>query len=135
MDFGFTNDRASFEAAAAWRDAAVADGWSVQPTYGAHEGVERAAKLTRDGFVAQVITRTKVGKWLYEASVSVWGPDGLAVAPPNAYDWSAIVAATKRCSYCKAPDVETERVGFAGRCCAACLPAVRQCVERPGWDR
>jgi len=39
-----------------WRDAAVADGWSIKPTYQS-EVVEQAASLERDGFHAQVIAR------------------------------------------------------------------------------
>ncbi len=135
MDFGFTNDQGRLDAARAFRDAAAADGWSIAPTYGASESVERAASLERDGFKMMVMARTsgEGAKWRYEAKISIWGPDGLAIKPPNEYDFSAIAASLRRCNYCPATDVDTQRVGFAGRCCEACLPEQRKRVEYPGW--
>jgi hypothetical protein len=136
MDFGFTNDDAKLHAAEAFRDAAAADGWSIRPTYGS-EGIDRASSLARDGFKMSILTRNnsdrKGGKWKHEAQVSIWGPDGLAIVPPDTYDFAEISARTRRCGYCKANDVETERVGFAGRCCAKCLPNMRAKIETPGW--
>jgi hypothetical protein len=137
MDFGFTNDDARLRAAQAYRNAAAADGWLLRPTYGS-ESVERAASLDREGFKMMVLTRDnseKKGKWKHEAQISIWGPDGLAITPPEIYDFSEILAGTRRCGYCKTQDVETERVGFAGRCCAKCLPAMRAKIEKPGWTR
>lgn len=128
MDFGFTNDEAKIVAAETWRDAAAADGWSMTPTYAPHEGIERAAKLLHpDGYQAQIITRRRRAedrhkKWAGEASVSVWGPDGLSIRSPYVYDMAAIRAATEKCHYCKAFPVKTVRVGFAGRACEACQP-------------
>lgn len=136
MDFGFTNDRAKFEAAQAFRDAAVADGWSIKPTYGKSEDVGRVSSLERDGFKMMAMTRDHTNdrhKWKYEAQISIWGPDGLAVTPPETYDFAEIRARIRRCSYCKTSNVETERVGFAGRCCAECLPEMRRKIEVPGW--
>lgn len=135
MDFGFTNDSAKLKAAQDYRDAAAADGWAIRPTYGS-ESMDRASTLTRDRFVMQALTRDnseKGGKWKHEAQISIWGPDGLAIRPPETYDFAEISARTRRCLYCKAEDVETERVGFAGRCCAKCLPAMRAKIETPGW--
>jgi hypothetical protein len=135
MDFGFTNDDARLHAAKAYRDAAAADGWSIRSTYGS-EDIDRAATLNRESFIMQVLTRDnseKKGKWKYEAQISIWGPDGLAINPPGIYDFAEIKARTRRCLYCKAEDVDTERVGFAGRCCANCLPTMRAKIETPGW--
>lgn len=134
MDFGFTNDDARLRAAEAYRDAAAADGWSIRPTYNS-EDIKRASTLGREGFVMQVLTRDnseKKGKW-HEAQISIWGPDGLAIHPPTTYDFAKIKALTRHCNYCKADDVDTERVGFAGRCCAKCLPEQRARIEKPGW--
>src|SRR6185437_538235 len=55
MNFGFTNDDAKIAAARQFRDAAVADGWSIAPTYGDSESVERAAKLRRDDFTMMIL--------------------------------------------------------------------------------
>lgn len=129
-------DMASVERARAWRDAAVADGWSIEPTYQT-EPVERAARLSRDGFSAQIITRTpeEGHRWrtTYEGSVHIWGPDSLAVKAPHPYSWERLTAGLRTCHDCGATDVETQRVGFAGRTCAACLPDARKRIETPGW--
>lgn len=137
LDFGFTNDQARIDAARAWRDAAIADGWMAEAMYAPREGIASACRLTRDGFVAQVITRENAPGLAhrFEVSVDVWGPDKLTVKPPFAYDWPAIQAAVRTCNACGATDVDTERYAFAGRCCAACLPAMRAKHERPGWNR
>lgn len=119
--------------AAAWRDAAVADGWSIQPTYD-HESVDRAWRLGREGFKALGLTRPGNERELPCASVHVWGPDGLAVRPPPVYDWPAIVAGARTCSACGTVDVETQRFSFAGRCCAACRPEMARRYEQPGWS-
>jgi hypothetical protein len=137
MDFGFTNDTARLRAAEAFRDAAADDGWSINPTYGS-EGIERASKLEREGFKMLILTRDnsdKKGNWKHEAKVSIWGPDGLAIKPPETYDFAEIKARTRRCLYCKAENVDTQRVGFAGRCCEKCLPEQRAKIETPGWTR
>lgn len=134
-EYGFTNDPDLLAATQAWRDAAVADGWSVEPTYGDHEPVESAAKLTRQGWVCLILTRTKEAgrKWRFEAEVSVWAPDRLRVETPAFYDFEALVAGTRVCSACKAADVETQRFSFAGRCCAACRPEMARQTEQGNW--
>ena len=133
-EWGHTNNPTYIEAVRAFRVAAAADGWGVVPTY-PPEPIDNAAKGTKEGFVFHTIARGSVGKWLHQASGSLWGPDGLAIDPPKVYDWNFIQAAVKHCNYCGADDVAVQRVGFAGRCCHACLPAVRQKVEYPGWTR
>lgn len=138
MDFGFTNDSAKLKAAEDYRDAAAADGWKIRPTYGSSESAGRASSLDREGFKMMALTRDNSGnggKWKYEVQISLWGPDGLAIAPPEIYDFAEIRARTRRCGYCKDEDVDTERVGFAGRCCGKCLPAMRTKIETPGWTR
>ncbi len=134
--YGYTNDPAQLAAAEAWRMAAIADGWAAQPTYEGHEPIESACTLVRDGFQAHTITRTKKAgaKWPFQAKVSVWGPDGLAVRAPTIYDWGKLLAGTQHCNYCHADGVETQRVSFAGRSCAACLREQQARLERPGWD-
>jgi hypothetical protein len=83
MEFGFTNDEQWYNAAIAYRNAAVHDGWSIRPTYEGHESVERAATLEKDDFTIMILTRdpttSDIGKWKYEASIHIWGPDGLAI--------------------------------------------------------
>jgi hypothetical protein len=126
VDFGFTNDQARYAAAIAWRDAAIADGWSARATYGNSESFDRASSLDHaDGYKVMILTRTndKPGaKWKFEAEVNVWGPDGLAIKPPAQYDMTAIRAATETCHYCGKVGRKTERVGFAGRACMVCAP-------------
>jgi hypothetical protein len=137
-DFGFTNSADHIESVRQFRDAAAADGWSIEGTYEPSESIDRASRLTRDGFVMQIITRDNIGKGgskHFEASVHIWGPDGLAITPPNFYDFKEMVARTRRCSACKAEDVDTVRYSFAGRCCNACLPEMRMRHEKPGWTR
>lgn len=128
------NGQDDLERCRAWRDAAVADGWSIEPTY-KNEDVNRAASLKRDGFKASVFTRIYVREsgTFYECSVHVWGPDGLACTIPTTYDWPAIVASLRVCNECGASNVDTKRFSFAGRACADCLPAARAEHEKQGW--
>ena len=106
----------------AFRDAAVADGWSIRPTYEGNEPVEFAATLDRDGYTMQIITRPQYAK----ASIYIWGPDGLAIKTPAEYSWSEIAHGVEKCNYCGAYSVKTERVGFAGRACAKCAPVEKK---------
>lgn len=126
VDFGYTNDPAQLAAAIAWRDAAIADGWSAHATY-RNESFDRVSSLEHtDGYKAMILTRTndKPGpKWKFQAEVNVWGPDGLVIKPPAQYDMAAIRASVETCHYCGKTGGKTERVGFAGRACATCQPA------------
>ncbi len=135
MNFGYTNDEQALREVLTWMAAAIADGWEATPTYPNQEPMDSACTLKREGFVAHVLARTKdVGKWRFQAKVDVWAPDTLSIALPGpVYDWPAIRARLRHCNYCDADDVDTERVSFAGRCCAQCLPTQRQIRERPGW--
>jgi hypothetical protein len=132
-----TRRKEQVEQAVAWREAAVADGWAIEPTYPGSEGTDRAAKLKRDGWVAMILTRTPVegDRWRdhYEGAVHVWGPDRMAVVPGAAYSWDRLRAGLRHCAYCNADDVDTQCVGFAGRTCSKCLPEQRRQQEFPGW--
>jgi len=134
VDFGFTNNEELYQQAGVFRDAAAADGWEIEPTYGT-ESVDRAASLTKDDFVMRVLSRTheEGSKWKYQAEVYIWGPDGLAINPPNKYDFEAIKEKVESCGYCNAKGVPTQRVGFAGRSCETCLPEQKKIQEYPGW--
>lgn len=135
-EFGFSNNVADLEAVREWVKAAVADGWSIEPTYQT-EPQESAATLDKNGFRAMVLMRDRGEnhdrRYRYEAKVSAWGPDGLAINVPARYDFTLIEKAVRRCGQCGRENVDTQRVGFAGRVCAPCLPEARKKHEYPGW--
>lgn len=118
-----------------WREAAIADGWAAEPTYGDHEPLEHAWKLRREGFTIQGLSRPGSDKMLPDAAVSIWGPDGLAIKAPLEYDMAAIRRGAETCSECGSYPVATQRVAFANRVCAECAPAARKKYETPGWNR
>jgi len=137
---GEYGNRTAAESAAAlmgvrqWRSDAIAAGWSHEPTYGESESEERAMRLHGpDGWVVQTLARTHESGGA-TAMIYAWGPDGLAVDVPPFFDVAVLEAATRTCSRCEVTDVETQRVGFAGRVCAACIVDARKEVERPGWN-
>ena len=116
----------------AWREAAIADGWESRPTY-EHEDEMTAFRLTRDGFIIQGLARPEGELSVGSGELHCWGPDGLAIEVGETYDWEAIQRAVCTCGYCGERPVKTERVGFAGRCCAKCLPEMRAKIETTGW--
>lgn len=119
----------------AYRHALADDGWQVLPTYG-HEPVERAWRAYRDGFIISGLCRVdEHGNPKGCPELCGWGPDGLAINIPKAYSFAAIKAATLQCGVCGAEGVETERVAFANRSCAACAPGLRKQIETPGWTQ
>jgi hypothetical protein len=125
-----------YERVVAYRNAAVADGWSIEPTYASDESVDSAARLKRDGFVMQILTRRKEqpsGKINYEADVAVWGPDRLCIRPGQVYSMEHLTAELRSCHYCGKKDVPTQQVAFCSRCCAECAPKQRAIQEQPGW--
>lgn len=129
-----TNSQYQLDAAHAYRRAAISDGWTFGPLYG-HETYDRACKLKRDGFVMHIISRdnsSKTGKFKYDASISIWGPDGLCVRPPAAYSFAEIKKSSERCNHCGGPN-GNHRYSFAGRCCAECLPEMQRTHEQTGW--
>ena len=122
-----------------FRDAALADGWDISPIYDT-ESQDDAAELTRDGWKMFVFARADF------AEVDIWGPDGLAIHfPPDLTlvdefppEWSEYSMGKLEkylcyCEYCNSHNIETSRIGFAGRCCAKCLPAQKVKQEYPGW--
>ena len=113
----------------AWAAAAIADGWQHEPTYGHHESELRAATLRRDGWVVMTLTRPET-----PAALTAWGPDRLQVRPlPERYDMDALTALLGVCLECEQAVPHVQRVGFAGRCCDACLPDARRKYEFRGW--
>jgi hypothetical protein len=134
MEFGFTNDPQRYQAAIAFRDAAVHDGWSIRPTYQSLP-VESAATLEKDDFTMQILTLENAGKFKCRASIYIWAPDRLQITPPETYDWKAITAGQSTCNQCGATAIETKRFSFAGRACKPCLPGMREKTEYDGWTR
>lgn len=135
--WGFTQDANLLQAVYDFIDGAVADGWSIKPTYPNSEPVNRSATLEREGYKMLAVSRDNslkdVGKWKFEAHISIWCPKGIAIEVPPYYNWEAIVANTRKCSRCQKTDVDTFVVGFANRSCADCLPAEKKRLEYPGW--
>ncbi len=135
MDFGFSNDPKEIEKIETWRDAAIADGWEHKPTYNS-EAESRACSLSKDGFKASMLTRRNEPgskKWLFEANVHVWGPDGMCVQVDFPYSFESIIAGVNKCGNCNREGVKTHLAGFAGRFCAECLPLAKKKLEYPGW--
>lgn len=104
-----------------YRAAMIADGWHCEPLYN-HEPVGQASRMTRDGFIAHVLSRPETERTTPSASVHFWGPDGMAIRAPLPYDGAAVVVGLRVCGYCGASDVDTQQVAFAGRACASCAP-------------
>lgn len=119
--------------AIAWREAALADGWTIEPTYQQHEPMETAFKMHRDGFLVQGLARPPSATMLGTGEIHCWGPDGLAIHAGEIYDFAALQADLRICHNCAKADVDTMRYSFAGRCCAECLPEMRRVHEQPGW--
>ena len=129
------NIKQQYEKAIQWKTDAVADGWLIKPTYKI-EPVESAATLERENFVAQIYTRYKESKpkeYQYDGSVSVWGPDRLAIDVQHPYSWKQLNDELRYCHSCNSKDVDTVRISFAGRCCKKCLPELRKTHEPSGW--
>jgi len=135
-DFGFTNDERRFQDAVEFRKSLQKDGWTTSsPTPQGTESTEIWSKHEKEGFIARILTRTHEPnhKFKYQVTVSLWGPDRLAIKPPYVYDWEFIKAGVRTCNECGAQDVETFRFSFAGRACAKCIPALKEKYEKPGW--
>jgi hypothetical protein len=154
--FNFTNDNSGYDKSCKWRDDAIADGWEHKATYDPQELESRACSLSKlvdvpglrlyperrfteglHDFRALIITRANEndGKWKYEAGVSVWGPDGLALFPGEVYDMNFLIRGLKVCHFCHKEGVDTSRVGFASRCCRDCYPEAVKEAEYPGWNK
>ena len=124
----------TLENVCAFRDAAIADGWTVKPM-SPHESVDTWARLTRDGYVMHAVARPP--RFSYSkphASISIWAPDTLGVCVPETYSWNEIQRLATVCDNCMKECEKTVRYSFAGRCCETCLPEMRAKYEQPGWD-
>jgi hypothetical protein len=131
-NFGYTNDPLRYRRAVLYRISAIADGWRHRDMYSKDS---TACELHFESFTMQIITRKFAVKSLnkYQASVNIWGPDELAILPPDKYNMDDIRAGLTTCYYCKTANVKVQRVGFAGRCCDKCLQKERLRQEFPGW--
>lgn len=121
-----------------WRDAAIADGWSIEATYGS-ESVERAARLKRDSFLVSILTREPEPKPWHanppaEYSIFGWGPDGLALELGETYDWEFLNRNLLLCGACGKYKPKVVRVCFCNRVCEDCEPKERARLEKPGWS-
>ena len=139
MEFGFTNDVDELNRVKKFRDDAIDDGWFHKPTYDELESEDSSCSLEKSGFKMLILTRdyTKKEKstcsWKYEASIDIWGPDGLVIHTKPNYDWEDIQKGLNRCLNCGKENVEVFRAGFAGRYCKDCLPEQKKLQEYPGW--
>lgn len=139
------DNKQSYDRVVEFRRALLADGWTVEATYKS-EPVESASTCKKDGFVISLLSRD----WLetkqhypwyknaqpkrrYECSINIWGPDSLAIEPPETYDFAFIRRGLRTCNNCKREDVDTYRYSFAGRCCVDCLAEMQRIHEFPGW--
>jgi len=133
--YSHTNDLEMIKAARDYMQAAIADGWEHAPTY-TQEVEERACSLTREGYKMMIIAREALPEDRVKnsmTSICIWGPDSLAIIPPDTYDFVNIVENSHLCNFCKKVAEQTHRVGFAGRSCAECLPKQKAKHEYPGW--
>lgn len=80
-----------------------------------------------------ILSREANHKYKYEANISIWCPEGIAIAVPLVYDFETIKELVNRCGKCGAEGVKTKRVAFANRVCESCLPEARKQLEKPGW--
>ena len=116
--------QANLPKAHAWREAALNDGWTGEPTY-EREPIEHAARLTHpDGWVVQILSRPvpAADGRLPCPEVTVWAPDKAQVKVPPVYDFRVLQANARICMECGAEDVDTAQYAFATRCCGVCGP-------------
>jgi len=67
-------------------------------------------------------------------NVMVWLEDGLQIAVPTTYtSVKELVHRKNMCMECLDMNVETQRVGFAGRYCNTCATELRPKIEERGW--
>lgn len=125
----------------AWRAAALADGWTMGPRYAAHEPIEQAFELRRDGFHVVGLLRGDVSQYPPRPiapeggyySLVGWCPKGIALELPLTYDMAAVIAGERICAVCHAEDVDTFKVAFADRACAKCRPDLKAKLETANW--
>lgn len=135
-EFGLTNNKDYYDAALAFRQSAIDDGWIARPTYD-FESIDRHSTLVKDGFRMHVMSRDNTDKperHKYQASINIWGPDTLCIKPPKVYDWNFIKEGKLRCNNCNKIVDRIYHYSFAGRCCKECLPEMQKKHEYPGWS-
>jgi hypothetical protein len=131
----YKSREAEYEDTVNFRNDAIRDGWSIEPTY-AGESENRSCTMKRDGYTMMIITRDsgdETNAYRYGSSVAIWGADGLGIEPSFPYNFKTIVDGTKKCDFCHATVEKTFRVAFANRSCKDCLPAAKAKLERAGW--
>lgn len=111
----------------AWREAALADGWTHEPIY-KNEAEETAMQLDKEGFHAQVYLRENPSDFC----LAVWGPDRLAIEPPVVYNFEGIKRLVNVCEKCS-KEGPTVRLAFANRVCPDCRKKFAPTYEAPGW--
>jgi len=112
--------------AAEYEQAARADGWKQHHE---HQSKGYYVWLEKEGWTMQIMEPHGRA----EGGATIWAPDQLQIVPPCLYDWEEMQRRTRFCSYCKATNVDTVRVGFAGRVCENCRPDAAKILEKPGW--
>lgn len=118
------------EDAVKWREDAVADGWSIKPTYDEHESQDTHATLEREGYKAFVNARPGQNR----NRIHIWCPKGISILGCSGdYNFDRIVAAVRTCQFCGSEDVDTVRIRFAERSCMDCVDQKRKELETPGW--
>lgn len=144
---------------AAWRDAAVADGWTERPggpwgiqsqpatwdprfrTFaqtGERRDGDRSVALYKGDMTVVLADREDSPARIWR-SAQGWFGNGLQAwgTVPKVYDAQVIHALRGQCTACGqqgAPERLT-RIGFAGKICPDCdSPQQRAALEFPGWE-
>ena len=105
----------------------LADGWKDIPQ---PEMYDHLVQFTKDEFIVSIFNSKAVDG----ESAHAWGPDALSLELPMPYDFEQMKRNLRKCGICGREDVDTQRVAYADRVCAKCLPAARKSLERPGWS-
>lgn len=100
--------------------SAIEDGWQGELMF---PGDPDAVKLTKDGWVIQVVRRNTESE--FHCTLAVFGPDSLQITIPSnesgpVYDFDKMKENLRYCKNCESKNVDTFRYSFAGRCCAEC---------------
>lgn len=113
-----------------WRKAVLDDGWVIEPVY-PDESIDTYCRLSREGFVANVMLRTETDFGGPMHNLHIWGSDGLAIRPKS-YSWKELQESLQVCSICGVIG-PTVRLAFANRVCPKCRALHVDKYEYPGW--